>query len=181
MLVLRTLARRSKPRPKKQPSSNARSSPTSARSYPTARRAWRRPDRRRAADRHLVTPRPRPLRSRLRTTRRRRAPPSLKRSDDPPPAQPRRRPPTQPRPAHRHPPPPPARPGHQGLHRPPHRRRQDPPRSHPAPQALPRPPPLPRHAERDPTHHLTVIGASFPHTWGTRRSTPLTSATLVQG
>ena len=75
-----------------------------------ARRARRRPDRRRATDRHLVTPRPRPLRSRLRTPRRRRTTARLKRPNDPPPPQPRRRPPTQPRPPHRHPPPPPTRP-----------------------------------------------------------------------
>ena len=73
-------------------------------------RARRRPDRRRATDRHLVTPRPRPLRSRLRSPRRRRTTARLERTDDPPPPQPRRRPPTQPRPPHRHPPPPPTRP-----------------------------------------------------------------------
>ena len=81
----------------------------------TARRARRRPDRRRATDRQLVTPRPRPLRSRLRTPRRRRTATRLERPDDPPPPQPRRRPPTQPRPPHRHPPPPPTRPGDQAT------------------------------------------------------------------
>ncbi len=113
VLVLRSLARRIEaataggrrarardPRPR--PRARARA----------ARRARRRPDRRRATDRHLVTPRPRPLRSRLRPPRRRRTAPRLKRPDDPPPPQPRRRPPTQPRPPHRHPPPPPTRPRH---------------------------------------------------------------------
>ena len=113
-------------------------------------------------DRQLVTPRPRPLRSSLRTPRRRRTAPRLERTHHPPPPQPRRRPPTQPRPPHRHPPPPPARPRNQRLHRPPRRRRQDQPRSHPPAQALPRPPPLPRNQQRGADDDLTVIGASFP-------------------
>jgi transposase len=49
---------------------------------------------------------------------------------------------------------------HPRLHLTPHRRRQNHQRRRPPPQALPRPPPLPRHAKRHPTHHLTVIGAS---------------------
>jgi hypothetical protein len=52
------------------------------------RRARRRPDRRRTTDRHLVTPRPHLLRSRLRTTRRRRTPTRLKRTHKTTPPQP---------------------------------------------------------------------------------------------
>jgi transposase len=55
-----------------------------------ARRAGRRTDRRRPADRRLVTPGPAPLRSSLRPPRRRCTGPRLERPDGPPPAQPRR-------------------------------------------------------------------------------------------
>ena len=66
-----------------------------------ARRAGRRPDRRRPADRRLVTPRPRcapkpPSHDSPASPR-----PRLERPDRPAPTQPRRRPPTQPGPAHR--------------------------------------------------------------------------------
>ena len=118
---------RQRPRSRRTRTRDPRPRP-GARSRPP-RRARRRPDRRRATDRHLVTPRPRLLRSRLRTPRRRRTATCLKRPHNAPPPQPRRRPPTQPRPPHRHPPPPPTRPRDQGLHRPPRRRRQNHPRS----------------------------------------------------
>jgi len=84
--------------------------------------------------------------------------------NDPASPQPQRRPPTQPRAAHRHPAPPPTRPHNTRLHRPPRRPRQEQPRRDTHPQALPRPPPLPRHAEREPSDDLTVIGESFLRT-----------------
>ena len=67
--------------------------------------------------RRLVTPRPAPLGSRLRTARRSRARASIKRQDNAAPTQPWRRPTTQPSAAHGRPAPPPARPGNKGLHR----------------------------------------------------------------
>ena len=106
--------------------------------------------------------RPRPLRSRLRTTRRRRPDPRLSRPDRPSPAQPRRRPPAQPGAAHGDPPPPPARPRHPRLHRPPHRRRQINPRRRPTAQALPRPPPLPATAEPGAADGLTSHRSIIP-------------------
>ncbi len=115
------------------------------------------------ADRHMVTPRPRPLRGGLRTPCRRRAAACLERPNDSSPPQPRRGSSTQPRAPHRDPPPPTTRPRNQGLHRPPDRRGQERPRRHPHPQALPRPPPLPRDAKRGSTDDLTVIGDSLPH------------------
>jgi transposase len=84
---------------------------------PAARRARRRPDRGRAADRCLVAPRPAPLRSRLRATRRRRPIASIQRTNRPLPPQPRRRPATESRSTHDRPAPPPSRPGDHGLHR----------------------------------------------------------------
>ena len=89
---------RSAPRqPSSSPSSHQLVQDARARA---ARRAGRRPDHRRPAPQRLVTPRPLPLRSRLRLARRHGTDPRLLRPDRPPPAQPRRRPPTQPRPAH---------------------------------------------------------------------------------
>ena len=113
-------------------------------------RARRRPDRRRATDRHLVTPRPRPLRGRFArlagvaplpassglTTRHR-----LSRGGD---RQLNRALHTVILHRRQH------DPATTRLHRPPHRRGQEPTRRNPDPQALPRPPPLPRHAEREP-------------------------------
>ena len=153
----------------KPPSSSAKSSATSAHSHPAARRARRRPDRRRATDRRLVTPRPAALRSLLRAARRRRTRPRLE------------------------------RPNHvgsgsaaaatanstahstpssstaasttrdQGLHRPPHRRRQKPPRGHPPAQALPRPPPLPLTPEPGAADDLTGHRSFIPAHWPMRR------------
>src|SRR5207248_975161 len=134
-----------------------------------ARRAGGRADRRRPTDRRLVTPRPGPLRSRLRTTCRSRAPASIKRQNHAAPTQPRRRPPTQPRPPHRRPAPPPIRPGNKGLHRTSHRRREEPPRRHPAAQALPRPPPLPATAKPGAASGLTGHRSFIPQHWHTRR------------
>src|SRR5439155_2155423 len=134
-----------------------------------ARRAGRRPDRRRATARRLVAPRPAALRGRLRPPRRRRPAPRFKRPDGPPPSQPWRRPPTQPRPAHRRPAPPPTRPGNQGLHRTTDRRRQEPPRGHPAAQALSRPPPLPATAKPGAASGLTGHRSFIPQHWHTRR------------
>ena len=112
ILVLRTLARRIQAATEEAETLEREilSAHPRART-PTPRRAWRRPDRRRATDRHLVTPRPHRLRSRLRAARRRRTRPGLQRPDHPTPTQPRRRPPTQPRPPHDRAPPPPTRPG----------------------------------------------------------------------
>ena len=51
------------------------------------------------------------------------------------------------------------------LHRPPRRGSQDDSRSNPHPQALPRPPPLPRHAERHPTHDFDSHRRFTPERW----------------
>ena len=108
------------------------------------------PDRRRAADRRLVTPRPAPLRSRLRPPRRGRTRPRLKRAN-----------------AHgtgsaaaatanstAHCTPSPCTADsttpHPRLHRATDRRRKEPTRRHTAPQALPRPPPLPTTQQQQP-------------------------------
>ncbi len=155
----------SRPPPPKPKRSRGRSSTTSGRSPPSSSTS---PVSARSSPRQLIVTWSHHDRidseAVLRPPRRRRTATRLQRPHHPPPAQPRRRPPTQPRAPHDRPPPPPTRPGDPRLHRPPHQRRQDKPRRHTAAQALPRPTPLPRHAELDPTDHLTVIGASFRNT-----------------
>jgi transposase len=75
-----------------------------------------------------------------------------------------------PRHPHRRPPPPPARPGDQGLHRPPGRRGQEPPRGDPAAEALPRPPPLPAAREPGAADGLTGHRSFIPGHWLRRGS-----------
>ena len=98
----------------------------------------------------LVTCRPLPQRSRLRSTRRyRTGPRHLRAEPDPPSLEPWRRPPAQPSalPRRRHQAT--LRPGDPHLHRLPNRRGQDRTRSHPLREALPRPPRLATPREPD--------------------------------
>ncbi len=124
------------------------------------RPARRRTTRRRPARPFVVTPRPHPIRSRLRPTRRHRTHPRLLRPDDPPPPRPQRRPQTQPRPPPHPRHPQTHTPTDQDLHRATHPGRQNPTRSNPLPQALPRPQPLPPTRTRTANRHLTNIEAS---------------------
>ena len=102
-----------------------------------------RADHRRAGIHRLVTPRPMPQRSRLRSPGRRRTPPSVFGATNPPPAQPLRRPPTQPRPPHHRYHPRSGLPQNPGLHSQTHQPRKNHPRSPTLPQTVHRPPPLP--------------------------------------
>jgi transposase len=108
----------------------------------------------------LVTPRPTPLRGRLRPPRRCPSDPGKLRPANPTPTRPRRRPPAQPSAAHDHHQPPQTPPTHDRLHRTPPKRRQNPTRRHPLPQTLPRPPSL-QNTRGDTADTLTLIEASL--------------------